>query len=1212
MYIHKYTLLVLSFVAGLAQGSQINGVVNHFNITQYTAPHLDLSTVRNSQLLIFDDFQTFDYYTYKGQQIFTGLADERKNSLIYYSNNTYVQLAELPDGAEIKKIVPWGDDSFILSGRGVFEGHRLEHQLIYNLSSFEITEILKEPLEHVNDILTDGEVVYFGGGFTYNDGNLSGHSVVKWDATDKSSSLLPFYGFGQGSVVNNIIKLDDSNILFVGKFSTIDNTALLPHRNVSSSFLSNSTNIETNALASLRFSSLVHDGTLNSSAFVCPEGSADSWTIPHSTMGELTIRVINQMTPSKIRIYNSKDSNNQVNLFRIVTSPSRSIMNMTYVDPITGALAVCDAWCPLQPLSVLSNLAENSTSSVMAAFPNNNNVLVKWTAAYQEFAFVNRVPIQELTFIAIDSFGHNVGLLGIELFQAEYDTYVNNTLNQPNCDSQQNFPASVVSKDTVWYQGLPDQSYMATSFTAGKPSVTLTPSIPYPGIYTLNLVTPGCLTDNTCAFRGIVNVTIRAQNGTHLMNRWIYQNNENLKYDPLFRGYLDDSPNVVLEWIGPIDPAAANNVMVADRVTSIIDSIEDLEMKNGTSNSNLLNGLFQYAASNFTNTNLSTLVGSTNIDQYPVRNIPHSSSLFGQIYNDTLFIGSPSIDGLAKISRRKDDWNDIIVDPQLIDTEGPVTGIFPYSNGLALTVHSNQTNMASSLSFNGSISTIFRSNAPSLSILNLTIDGSEILVFDNGYVYNVSSQSDISNSETLKLSLLSAGANLEDDLILAGNVQSTKHFVPNGAIAIDADSNEVVTSGLPSVDDGIIYRGLFINDSSSAYAYYSKSLGSSKGGIVVYGEHEPEYLSTDDSTVNDMLYIKDSNLLAVVTSGTSQGLASLYIHDLSADFAPIKETFEIGEVINTMVLFGRNYTLLVGGTFTRNGCRDLCLYNYATNNWTRFMDGNITGDIRQLQFLDGNTLMVAGLLASSDSKDLQLVEIDLSNMEIISKLQGTNTGTFQHVLTVGNSSSELIAHDGNQVFHFVDGQWKNISPDTSGQTQINGLTLLSTDFSQRNSIMKRDRVGNELVVINGNFSSPDYGDINAMYYDFNGWNPYYFSVPRESNSDEVIPQGQLFLNKDVSFTSSSQIYLSNDNDNDDTPAASEPATHEKHTKKLAKIFVVLIALALALATVAVLGVVGVLFAYLFGDHNAYEPLKPRINEAEMLKTVPPEKLMKFI
>ncbi|AAS54584.1 AGR095Wp [Eremothecium gossypii ATCC 10895] len=1201
MRLHMGLVAALAPLGDVVRGSHLESVAQHFDIKHWQTPRLDLSAARNERLLVFDDFQAFEYYNYKGQQLFTGQEQHQGSSLIYYSEGTYVQLAKLDDDTVVRRIVPFGSDSFILSGTGKLQDQRLEHQLMYNLSTLEVTEILPQSLESVNDILVDGDMVYFGGQFTYSDGNKSGHSAVQWNATSRTTSLLPFGGFGRGSSVNNILKLSGSGVLFVGRFSNLEAASYAETASVLASTEKpqlNVTTIETNALTSLRYSTITSDGHLDKGKFICPTSNDDSWFVPHSgdgpARGELNIKVLHRIIPSKIRIYNSKKNGNEIKLFRIVTSPSQSIMNMTYIDPNTGELATCDAWCPLMPRSNLTSKAAESGPADVARLVNDEKVLIKWTPDYQEFAFINQIHMEEIKFIALDSYGNNVGLVGVELFQTEYDAYVNSTLNQPNCGEQQLSPFSTTAN--IWHQGATDASYLSANVVESNPMVNVKPVIPHSGTYTLNLYTPGCEDDGTCDYRGIVNVTLLASNGTTLMTRWIYQNNYRLKYDPLYTGHLDPNPTVRMEWVSPINSAVNRKIMVADRVSAIIDSLDGLDdIRHPREKS--LNGLFQYTPAG------SSLDNGIQkyINKDPQTDMPEGVSLVGQVYDGKLILGVKSTGHIAVVTPKGTDWNDVDVTRQ--DVPGSLNGISPYSKGLVFTGKFNlSSGPSSALHYDGNFGSFFDLNSETSSIINMTIDGSELLLFNNKFIYNTST-SQMLTSSMFQLSALSAAANSNNDLLFTGSIADIKHGSAHGAVALDAEGN-IFTSGTPSISGARVHRGVYLNDTATAYAYYSVSPNSSvaTGGVVIETPGNNFNLSNNIATVREMIYVKKTNFLVISTNEVEGTPGALILYDLRTLQEVAREKLNPGERINSIVLFGEDNTLLVGGSFEKDGCHDLCLYNFVKRSWSAFASGLISGEIKQLQFVNNRNLIAVGSMTVQSRPNILFLNFDLVRSRVVEQHEQPNGRAFNSVLTIGDSGDEYVAEDGKQVWHYSGSEWKTVTPLSGGQIRIDGISLLM--LNNPRSQNKRNRVGNELVVIHGQMNSSEYGEINAMHYNFENWEPYYFTIGSSAREEFNVPRGQIFLNQDISRQTTTSLPL-------EVVVSDSPPTAEPK-RKLAKGYVVLIALGLALATIALLGIIGVILAYAFGDHNAYQPLKPRINEDEMLKTVPPEKLMKFI
>ena len=146
--------------------------------------------------------------------------------------------------------------------------------------------------------------------------------------------------------------MDNDNIVFAGKFNTLDDNTLLKQIRGSNSS-KNATDIEFDQLIPLKHAGWSSQGSLEHSSLICPSDDSDGWFQEGTATGDFTVSLLTDLRPSKLRIYNAFDSDYQVSLFRIITSPANGIMNLTYLDPQTGELSYCDAWCPLLSLSLI-------------------------------------------------------------------------------------------------------------------------------------------------------------------------------------------------------------------------------------------------------------------------------------------------------------------------------------------------------------------------------------------------------------------------------------------------------------------------------------------------------------------------------------------------------------------------------------------------------------------------------------------------------------------------------------------------------------------------------------------------------------------------------------------------------------------------------------------------------------------------------------------
>ncbi|EDO15043.1 hypothetical protein Kpol_392p10 [Vanderwaltozyma polyspora DSM 70294] len=1214
-------------IIGVSQASQLTNVKDSLGINTVNIPQINFGNT-NNEIQILSNIEGLTFYQYQGQQNFTGSIDTNSNThgLIYYSNDTLIKLLEGSDNTKIDQIVPLDEDAFILSGSGTLGGFQLENQLLYNLSDLSIIPLFNNQLQNIKSILVDKDIVYFGGNFSYTSNNKTANSIISWNKVTKNVDMLPFIGFGKNSTVNSILKLDEDNLLFFGDFSTLDDKSLLVSnittytQQNSTSSSSTETNLELEQQISLKYASWASLGDLKSSTqFICPNGQNEAWSSAGTT-GEITCNLAFEASLSKIRIFNSPYEQDQIASFRIVTAPSNGIMNLTYLDPLTSEVKYCDAFCPLYSSNALQASSENATTSAStSAFINGNKTNIGWSTDYQEFAFVNQVPVTALQVIALTSYGDNVGLSGFQLYQNSYSIFANNSLNEPACDSPNTVIPSSYLSNNIWYQGLNSQSYIATKYTPGddpSPLVNFYPSINRIGNYTVNIYTPGCTGDGTCSFRGIVNVTLWDTATNDLISTTlIYQNNNEMKYDQLFEGFLDYAPKVTLEYYSGINDENSPVVVVADNVDLVPINIElDETIGNVTSSTEELkvplNGMFQYQLSNFTssNNNSTLKVDNTSLNLFPVSRFSSSVSLYGVEYNETLLLGG-SIAGVYALSLSN---YTNIRSTRIVETGGEVTGTGAYAGGVVLFGNFNISNrIVSSLSYNGTFDSFGNVNSNIATFSNLTFGESEILAFNNEYFFNTSTSSYIFNTSALSLSIWSAGSNDFGDTLFSGLI--TRNEFPNLNNSAVLTGNGTAQS--LQLRNGIQpYLGVYLNDSLTAYLYDSSSNSNILFSNGLQGNWNlPRSVSSAYYSDNETMFVGSS-----LSNGDSG--AELFVLNFTTMDLLYNETFDVNSSINSIVSFGRNSSLLVGGDFTapNTNCSNLCLLNLGNNQWSSFsnkFDGTITG----LEFANDSRLLISGSYRFENQSGISLGYIDLNNQEFKSLLSDS-----QKVNSFNYNNGTIVAWDSSTIYSYRGDSWSNHQiPNTNSSTSIKNVQIVSKLNNSLSTNNTSNNLNDELILVFGELYSEDYGFVQAMFYDFQNWIPYYITQPYSSLNTS---KNSLFMNKDISLLYESQVVLQNPNStisisstsssSATTRSSSTSSTSLKNGNIESKIhrgYVVLIGLALAIGTVAILGIFGVTMAYIFSDDKGeYVRIKPRIDEHEMLDTVPPEKLMKFI
>ncbi|CCD23273.1 Rax2p NDAI_0B02380 [Naumovozyma dairenensis CBS 421] len=1205
----------------ILQASQLSNIKNILNVTNVNIPTLNLTASNDDTFQLLGDIDGLSFYRYKGQQNFTTgiIPGSNSNGLIYYSNNTLIQLEEPSNDTYIAKITPFGSDSFILSGTGSLSGYSLTNQLLYNLTTLSIEPIFNTSIEEVKTILIDDSLVYFGGNFTVLNGTSNIHSLIMWDSTSSSTEFLNFGGFGENSIINSIVKLNDDNILFAGEFYTLDEPDFLIQNTTSSqNNIFNSTTVDIGQLVPLSASTWdTGESTFDSDTFVCPDTTEESW-IQSGTTGSLTCKLPFEVAPTKIRIYNSPNEDNQVSLFRILTNEAQGIMNLTYIDPISHELKHCDAFCPLYSKAILSQAYANTTSpSDTIHLLADNTTDIKWTQEFQEFAFINQISVSSVQFVALDSYGNNVALSSFQLYQNAYAVFANDTLNEPNCNSIESSSSSSLSAND-WEMGLTGQTYISTTYTPNQdpvPYVSFSPQIKYPGQYSINIYTPGCTQDDTCSSRAIVNVTVWDSDGTSILaTELIYQNNKELKYDELYSGYLSSSPRVTIEYVSGLYASNTVATVVADRLNVLIDSLEVPGLtSNGTNNTEImnLNGLLQYQISNFSTSSSETTdvkITNTSLNQLSLEQFSKNTSMYADLYDDnTLLLGNSN--GGIKVVKLNENMD--IESSNEASLTGNTAGFSSYSGGiLAYGEYNLSSKITYLVNYNGTFNEIpnFNKNSSITNVVNLTIHDTELLVIDNQAIYNVSSSSTITNSSALQLSLWSSGSNLNRDTVFSGAIALLDYTDLNGSIAIG--NNFTVTNITNNVSStNSLYTGLFLNDSLSIYASKTDSYSEllfSNGYSAPWSFFEG---------INYMVYSSHQTMLAVASSDFNKN-SELSILNLTTFETIANETLNVNSKINGLINFEHNSTLIVGGNFTilQSNCSGLCLYNYDSNEWLTFANHSINGTIAQMELINGTQLLLSGLFNAQNISSVNLAIMDLSTYAVSSIKMG-DANILQSFATIGD---KIITWNGIMLESYENGAWSTIQSNFNSSTTIRSIEPIG--FGP--TLQKRDGTGSaDGFIINGNIYDTEYGTIQAMIYNFKEWRPYY--IISSTNSQIA---GQIFMNRDDSALYNSQSVLQNPNNatvttpsstSSGTPSATHSSQphHQKQVgrKKIDRGFVVLIGLALALGTVSLLGIIGLVLAYIFKDGDgSHDALNPRTNEDEMLETVPPEKLMKFL
>lgn len=188
--------------------------------------------------------------------------------------------------------------------------------------------------------------------------------------------------------------------------------------------------------------------------------------------------------------------------------------------------------------------------------------------------------------------------------------------NSPNCDGIANTAASATTTGP-WKTAPSGDSYsqyLSASLPHGTEngagsglSLVFQPKIQESGNYSINMWTPGCVADNTCATRGRVDIEVNAGSPTGTSaepyTTTVYQTNDYLKFDQIYYGYVDAGSNGFRPSV-TLTPSAGQSgplTIVAQslglNLTAAFNSSDSDSSSNGTVTTghySRVNGLYEY------------------------------------------------------------------------------------------------------------------------------------------------------------------------------------------------------------------------------------------------------------------------------------------------------------------------------------------------------------------------------------------------------------------------------------------------------------------------------------------------------------------------------------------------------------------------------------------------------------------------------------------
>lgn len=1231
----------------------------------------------NENFLLLGDFNAISLYNslnkYNLSQISSTNSlnvyqlSNSNNSIQLFDSNIYNNSLELPS---IWQLID--NDLSLIIFDNIPYFYNLSNQLLKKLDNWNNNLINGK----INTIYYDDldNLLYFGGSLSFN--NTFG--IIQYNIKNSKINSLPFGGFNENSIINSIIynEISDS-FIFSGYFNSIGYSNLL---NITyNSTITNQTIIRnSSSITDISQKIQINSNDISATSgknyknIICPTTENNGWILQDSTLGSWSAILQNELTPSKIRLYNSNSNLNAVNTFRVITYPANGIMNLSYIDPLDFTIKYCDAFCPLSLLSTLESslLNSNISNNVYYTFINNNQTILEFSNTFQDFGFVNSIDVTSFTVQIMEYYGDYSELLGIELYNDGISVYANNSLNlqssNSNCLTSSNYNLNVNSEiigNLNWNQNL-NNSYLFTNISTDKISnsdgIRYNIYLPVSGTYSILMYTSGCLNDNSCNFRGIVKASIYDSFDKLLSSSLIYQNNEYEKYDVIYTGNLNlesDTKPIYIEM--NLFSSIENNeftYFIADSIK--LDYIQ-LELNEITGNitteievqkSGLieLNGIFEYSPSNFSNLDIDYPIGNTSINI--IGKMLNSNATINEIiHNDTSLIISGDFNstyGNNIFGLNIKNSNNLTDQIQILDfysiengTNGNISNIYGSTNEfLIVGDFDNFNNLTStnlnSFSIDGSV-IYFNSNN---SIEEFNISNSESIDSVSGFVYN--------NTDYLLL-------NLNDNSTNIVNFDSNKYLENSTSFSIYiASSLETAEKNWEIIDyiensyvlGSIVMYDLSVNNIIEINNNNLNAINVSKNSEFISGVYIGNneiitggsnlYLISNDSTselserfhfddntfVTSLMWYNSNLFFAINSTGRfhTQSINGLGYYNINnSTMVTLNNSFS--GYISDLTVDPQFDTIIGVGNFSVGDCNSICIFEEDFGNLKINQSvSNVSGIISSLNYYNLNHVLIGGDFTINNDKayfgiyntqNNSLSSYDIFSSEISSPVKKFLFGDERK--TNKTLNDVIIVMGSNYIGYFNNSNWNSIS---------DGLDLNNaqfTDISLLNITDSNDYFYNsQILLLTGKFNLINYGLVSSAIWNGNYWLPYTITA-NDLDSDKAIAQSVVKMTSmyiydgSVSSTSSSQ---SSSSTSSVFPTSSSTSL-VKSTTDFTNGQVTGVGCALAVGTLILLSGAGLLYFLLAGhEDEKLEGLKltgeDRMLHAEKMKdAVPPENVV---
>ena len=761
------------------------------------------------------------------------------------------------------------------------------------------------------------------------------------------------------------------------------------------------------------------------------------------------------------------------------------------------------------------------------------------------------------------------------------------SLNEPACANiQLGSQSTATGPWTVTPSGQSNSDYLTAKLNtsnanATEVSVNFQPDIKQKENYTVTIFTPGCVSDQSCSSRGIVNVTGNYSiDGPPVQPIQIYQTNNYDKYDTIYQGPVDVNsdgfrPSVTL---APLSTQQAPISIVAQRVqfvmgnsTGGLNGLYEYNSNAPTSGTDVSNSTIDQAGMNLSQGAKITSIVVLDNTTYVGGNFSDVDAGFGNIFS----IGAGNSTALPNGGLNAEVMT-LIVYEDLVYAGGNFTNTLNGSitglNNVAAYNTSSQTWQALGAGVNGTVDSIVAlevnvtSNTPEMCItVNGFFDtlngfGPNKAVSASGFgIWVPSRQNWLPNLHLQSQAItgqLSTMANVPKGAPLLAGTLSSQDMSANDAVILNGGPTAIksLDVGIQPQAAGPQTRKRAISGQNTT-GVVTGAFCTPKGlNVTVLGGHFTA-TSSNGSTINNLLFLNntatrtvsglaagldtDSAFLALATSDTvlyaggsitgkvnNGNVNGLVTYDLGlADFSyPQPPPFGGDNVaVNAITVRPNKNQVYVGGNFDTAGslpCPGVCVFENGA--WSQPGSG-LGGSVSALTWQGTNKLLAGGNL-TIDNVASSLANFDTSNSKWTALGQAAeNVPGPVTALAPADTHADTFWVAGKStngsafLVKYDGGAYHSVGGSLGSQTTILGLSVLKTAKNHDDNSLVPQSM---TLLITGQLNLPSFGNASAALFNGTTFSPFILST--SGNNPGSL--SQLISEKTVKFNAAGKSY----------------------------------------------------------------------------------------